>query len=74
MVFSRFVEIGRVVLISYGPSSGKLAVIVDILNMSKVLVDGPSTGVRRQEISVKRLRLTDIKLEIPRGIKRTELK
>ncbi len=34
-VFKRFIELGRVVLINYGPLSGKLAVIVDILNTNK---------------------------------------
>ena len=62
MVFRKFVEIGRVVVINYGPLSGKLAVVVDILNTSKVLVHGPKEGVRRQEISLKRLTLTEMTL------------
>ncbi len=46
-VFKRFIELGRVVLINYGPLSGKLAVIVDILNTTRVLIHGPKEGVRR---------------------------
>ena len=72
-VFKRFIELGRVVLINYGPLSGKLAVIVDILNTTRVLIHGPKEGVRRQEISLKRLSLTDFKLDIKRGIHKDDL-
>ncbi|KAJ3056690.1 60S ribosomal protein L14 [Rhizophlyctis rosea] len=68
MVFSRFVEVGRVVLITYGPDAGKLAVIVDIIDHSRVLVDGPTTGVERQAISFKRATLTDLKVKVPRTL------
>ena len=72
-VFKRFIELGRVVLINYGPLSGKLAIIVDILNTIRVLIHGPKEGVRRQEISLKRLSLTDFKLDIKRGIHKDDL-
>ena len=74
MVFRKYVEIGRVVFINFGPMAGKLAVIVDILNTSKLLISGPTTGVRRQEISMSRVSLTDLKLDIARGIKEAALK
>mmetsp|Transcript_7042 Transcript_7042/g.17190 ORF Transcript_7042/g.17190 Transcript_7042/m.17190 type:complete len:132 (+) Transcript_7042:61-456(+) len=63
-LFTRFVEIGRVVLISYGPDAGKLATIVDIIDQNRVLLDGPEklTGVHRHEINIKRIKLTDIKV------------
>ena len=61
-------------MINYGPSAGKLAVIVEIINTSKVHVDGPTTGVKRQEISMRRVSLTDFKVEVPRGVKRAALK
>jgi large subunit ribosomal protein L14e len=73
-VFKKFVEVGRVVLINYGPSAGKLAVIVEIINTSKVLVAGPTTGVKRQEMSLKRISLTDLKLNVSKGVKREALK
>ena len=73
MVFKKFVEIGRVVVINYGPYAGKIAVIVDILNTTRVLVHGPKEGVRRQEISLKRITLTDFKLDIHRGIHKDAL-
>jgi large subunit ribosomal protein L14e len=74
MVFSKYVEVGRVVLINYGSLAGRLAVIVDILNTTRVLIDGPTTGVRRQEISVNRIQLTEFVLSVSRGVKRTALK
>jgi|TARA_B110000090_G_C13286495_1_gene410201 large subunit ribosomal protein L14e len=36
MGFSRFVEVGRVVLINYGPDAGKIATIVDIVDAKRV--------------------------------------
>ena len=73
MVFKKFVEIGRVVVINYGPYAGKIAVIVDILNTTRVLVHGPKEGVRRQEISLRRITLTDFKFDIKRGIHKEAL-
>ena len=73
MVFRRFVEVGRVIVINYGPLVGKLAVIVDVLTTTKVLVQGLKGGVRRQELSLRRVSLTDFKLDIKRGAKRDEV-
>lgn len=61
--FSRFVEAGRVALVSYGEHLNKLVVIVDILDRSRVLVDGPASNMRRQVINTKRLSLTSMKLD-----------
>ena len=74
MVFRKYVEIGRVVFINFGPLAGKLAVIVDILNTSKLLISGPTTGVKRQEISMSRISLTDLKIDVARGVKEAQLK
>ncbi|CAM9788889.1 unnamed protein product, partial [Ectocarpus sp. 12 AP-2014] len=65
--FTRFVEIGRVVLVNYGPDEGKLAVILDVADNNKALIEGPDTGVPRQLIPFKRLALTDFKLPIQRN-------
>ena len=67
MVFKRFVEIGRVAVINYGPLAGKLCVIIDVLDQNRAYVDGPSTvtGVRRQVVPFRRLSLTDLKITIP---------
>jgi len=35
------------VQINYGLDVGKLAVVVDIINDKRVLIDGPTTGVAR---------------------------
>ena len=51
-------RLGRVVYVNYGPLSGKIAVVVDIINENRVVVDGPGLGVTRQAISIKRLVLT----------------
>ena len=73
MVFRKFVEVGRVVIVNYGPLIGKLAVIVDILTTTKALIQGLKGGIRRQEISLRRVTLTDYKLDIKRGAKQDEV-
>ena len=73
MVFRRFVEVGRVIIVNYGPLCGKLAVIVDILITTKVLIQGLKGGIKRQEISLRRVTLTDYKLDIKRGAKEAEV-
>ena len=73
MVFQRFVEVGRVIIVNYGPLVGKLAVIVDILTTTKVLVQGVKGGIRRQELSLRRVTLTDYKIDIKRGAKQDEV-
>ena len=73
MVFRRFVEVGRVIVINYGPLTGKLAIIVDILTTTKVIIQGLKGGVRRQELSLRRVTLTDYKINIKRGAKREEV-
>lgn len=68
-------ELGRVVYINYGPLAGKPAVVVDIVNGSKVVIDGPGLGIDRQVISVRRLELTKFKLgNFKKADKRSELK
>ena len=73
MVFRRFVEVGRVIVINYGPLAGKLAVIVDILTTTKIIIQGLKGGVRRQELSLRRVTITDYKINIKRGAKREEV-
>eukprot|EP00965_Chrysotila_dentata_P039915 1325924-Pleurochrysis_carterae.AAC.5 len=62
MTYKRFVEVGRIALICYGPDAGKLCTIINILDHNRVLVDGPEkiTGVHRHEINIKRIMLTDL--------------
>lgn len=63
----RLVEVGRVVLIKKGPSAGKLATIVEIVDQKKVLIDGPVCGVPRQSINLGQVVLTPLAYNLPRG-------
>ncbi|KAF8336029.1 ribosomal protein L14-domain-containing protein [Amanita rubescens] len=66
--FTRFVEVGRVVFLKSGPSAGKIAVIAEIIDHNRAMIDGPSTGVPRQPFPYKHLVLTPLKLsKLPRG-------
>merc|ERR1711865_414805 len=75
-MFDRFVEPGRLALITYGPCAGKMCTIVDIVDQKRVVVDGPEsiTGVRRHMMPVRRLSLTDFKATMPRGAREKTLK
>uniref|UniRef100_H3B787 Large ribosomal subunit protein eL14 n=1 Tax=Latimeria chalumnae TaxID=7897 RepID=H3B787_LATCH len=63
-VFKRYVEIGRVAYISFGPHAGKLVAIVDVIDQNRALVDGPCSGVRRQAMPFKCMQLTDFVIKI----------
>lgn len=66
MSFKRYVELGRVCMIQFGPDQGKLCTIIDVIDNNRIMVDGPETitGVHRQAISLKRVMLTDIKITV----------
>ncbi|CDH51376.1 60s ribosomal protein l14 [Lichtheimia corymbifera JMRC:FSU:9682] len=73
--FKRQVEVGRVVLINHGADSNKIAVIVDIVDHKRALVDGPTTGVARQALAFDRMILTNIVVKgLPRNAGQTTLK
>ena len=61
-------------MINYGKNLHKLAVIVDILDDNRVLLDGPTTGVAREVYPLKRVYLTAIVVTILRGARTTTLK
>ncbi|RUS17898.1 ribosomal protein L14-domain-containing protein [Endogone sp. FLAS-F59071] len=66
--FKRVVEVGRVVYINYGEDVGKLAVIIDIIDHNRALIDGPTTGVVRHAHAFRRLTLTPIVIKgLPRA-------
>ena len=69
--YTRFVQVGRVARINYGPQEGKLATIVDILSDKRVLVDGE--GISRQVIPIKRLQLSKQVIGVGRGIRSGKL-
>ena len=64
-MFTRFVEIGRVCLVNYGPDEGKLATIIDVVDQNKCLIDGDN--IQRQIINFRRIALTDFKVKIARN-------
>ena len=65
--YTRFVERGRVVFITHGAYARRVAVIVDIIDQNRVLIDGPCTGVPRRPVNIKRLHLTKFVLKIPQN-------
>ncbi|XP_006896041.1 PREDICTED: 60S ribosomal protein L14-like [Elephantulus edwardii] len=65
MVFRRYVQVGRVAYIFFGPHAGKLVAIVDVTDQNRALVDGPCTQVRRQAMPFKCMQLIDFILKFP---------
>jgi large subunit ribosomal protein L14e len=72
MGYNKFVQIGRVARINYGPQEGKLATIVDIVTDKRVLVDGEN--ISRQVIPVSRLQLTKQVVKVGRGARTGSLR
>uniref|UniRef100_A0A1B0FJN6 Large ribosomal subunit protein eL14 n=1 Tax=Glossina morsitans morsitans TaxID=37546 RepID=A0A1B0FJN6_GLOMM len=63
--FQRFVQTGRIAKCSAGPLKGRLVAIVDVVDQNRVLVDGPLTGVPRQEYRLNNLHLTKYRIKFP---------
>jgi len=60
--------VGRVVLIQKGPYEGNIAVISEIIDHNRAIIDGPLTGVPRQALPYRHLTLTSLIVpKIPRG-------
>ncbi|KAJ3753935.1 translation protein SH3-like domain-containing protein [Lentinula raphanica] len=73
--FKRFVEVGRVVLLKSGPYAGKIAVIAEIIDHNRAIIDGPTTSVPRQSYPYKHLTLTPLALtKLPRGSRSSTIK
>ena len=70
--YTRFVEVGRVARVAYGPEQGNLATVVDILSDKRVLIDGEN--IKRQVIPVKRLQLTKQVVKLLRGARSGKVK
>lgn len=69
------VELGRVILVTRGPLIGKIAIIVDVIDQNRALVDGPGSGVKRQPMSFKDFRLTKFVLKgIQHGVRTSFVK
>eukprot|EP00800_Vazella_pourtalesii_P003704 TRINITY_DN13811_c0_g1_i1.p1 TRINITY_DN13811_c0_g1~~TRINITY_DN13811_c0_g1_i1.p1 ORF type:complete len:143 (-),score=13.78 TRINITY_DN13811_c0_g1_i1:353-781(-) len=65
MVFDKFVEVGRIILIIRGPYTGKLAAIVDVIDQNRILIDGAALGVPRMPFRLKNIKLTSMKVKFP---------
>lgn len=66
--FTRFVQVGRIVLIRAGPSAGRIAVIAEIIDHKRAIIEGPTSGVPRQSFPYKHLSLTPHLIsDLPRG-------
>ena len=74
MGFSKFVEIGRVAQINRGVNENELVVILDVLNLSRVLVEGVENDVSRQIVPISHLSLTEQKINVLRGLKSSLVK
>merc|ERR1712224_338609 len=70
-----FVEPGRVCYINYGKDYGKLVVIVDMLDITRVLIDSPDGSMPRLIYPLRRLSLTKLKVKgVLRGCRTGTLK
>jgi len=67
MPYTQFVEVGRIVVICLGQQIDKLAVIVDIVDDKRVVVDFVDCEEPRQTIPIKRFKLTDFTVKIVRA-------
>ncbi|XP_053688673.1 60S ribosomal protein L14 [Sabethes cyaneus] len=65
MTFTRFVETGRVAKCAVGKYKGRLVAIVNVIDQNRVLIDGPTTKVPRQQYPVNHLHLTKFRVKFP---------
>ncbi|XP_053672129.1 60S ribosomal protein L14, partial [Anopheles nili] len=63
--FTRFVETGRIAKCAVGKYKGRLVCIVNVIDQNRVLIDGPTSGVPRQQYSVNHLHLTKFRVRFP---------
>lgn len=74
MPYDRLVQVGRVAYVAYGPETGKICCITNIIDQTRVLVDGPSSHVRRQPLNIKSLHLTKYVLKLLPGARSLTVK
>ncbi|KAG2093703.1 uncharacterized protein F5147DRAFT_820849 [Suillus discolor] len=68
LCYTERAKVSTVVLLKSGPSTGKIAVIAEIINHNRAIIDGPTTGIPRQSFPYRHLTLTPISLtKLPRG-------
>ena len=54
-------ELGKIVLVTYGPKMGKIGMVIDIIDEKRCIIDGPCG---RQVINLKRIEVTNIKVNV----------
>jgi len=69
------IQVGRIIVKTYGREAGRKGVIVDIINPNYVLVTGPKslTGVKRRRCNIKHLEPTDKLINIKRDASDEEI-
>eukprot|EP01080_Neovahlkampfia_damariscottae_P011918 gene11918-5323_t len=73
-VFKLWVEVGRVCFFNSGADKAKIVTIVAIIDQNRVLVDGPTSGISRKEVTLNTLDLTQLKVaSCPNGCTTSEL-
>ena len=60
--------------VNYGEDFGKVVVIVDIADMNRVLVEGPTSGFPRVLYPLRRLTITRLLVPLTRGARSGTLK
>jgi len=66
MPFSRYVEIGRVALVSYGAEYGKLVVIVDVVDQNRVSYGALTSAVGLKSVAAGS-KQRDFQIEVKRS-------
>ncbi len=61
-MYKNFVQPGRVAYVNFGKDLGKVVVVVDIADATRVLVEGPSCGFPRVLYPLRRLTLTGLRV------------
>merc|ERR1711997_743182 len=70
MVFTKYVEVGRIVFV---PSKKTIFTVVDVVDKNHVIIDSP-TKDSRQKINMNNIQLTKFKLEFLFGAKTSTVK
>merc|ERR1712165_694209 len=70
MVFTKYVEVGRIVFV---PSKKTIFTVVDVVDKNHVIIDSPTKDTR-QKINMNNIQLTKFKLEFIYGAKTSTVK
>jgi len=74
-LYTRFIQVGRVATINRGEDSSKVVVVLEVVDHNRLMVEGPTSGVRRQLIKIEYVNPTDIVIpNLPKGVNSKFLK